>query len=53
MNVKESLLNFWTVKIQIDYPIKSARLISNWDNPWTVIHATQIIKIITTTHAQI
>jgi hypothetical protein len=53
MNVKESLLNFWTLKIWIDYPIKSARLISNWDNPWTVIHATPIINIMTTRHAQI
>jgi hypothetical protein len=53
MNVKESILKFWTLKIWIDYPIKSARLISNWDNPGTVIHATPIIKIMTPWHAQI
>jgi hypothetical protein len=28
-------------------------LISNWDNPWTVIHATPIIKVMTARHAQI
>jgi hypothetical protein len=53
MNVKESLLQFWTLKIWIDYPTKSARLISNWDNRWTVIHATPIIEVMTTRHAQI
>jgi hypothetical protein len=49
MNVKESLLKFWTLKICIDYLIKSAR----WESMDCVIHATQIIKIMTTRHAQI